>query len=235
VTRRRLNRPTAFRAAAGSAGSSLVERAVEQQSCLFPPPLHGALGDILHVRDLGEREAAEEPQADDLREFGLERGKLVQGLADALQELGLGHLVGVVGVERRDDEVTTALVRVPGSNPIDDQPTHRACGIGEESTRAFEREGGASAHVGGVASDFAPRQAAQIGVERGEQSLRAGGGQSAGHRLVGRARQGMRAHLDGSLGALDLARQIRVCHDGAGGRASLIGSSHVAFDTGIPI
>ena len=49
------------------------DRAVQVDAAFLPVALHGALGDAAHGRDLGEGEAAEELQVDDLGEVGIDR------------------------------------------------------------------------------------------------------------------------------------------------------------------
>jgi hypothetical protein len=66
----------------GARVASRREHAEQQQARFFPMPLHRALGDAVPLGDLGDRETAEELQADHRRELGVERGQLVERFGD---------------------------------------------------------------------------------------------------------------------------------------------------------
>ena len=66
------------------------DRAMQIEAAFFPVALHGPLGDAAHGGDLGEGEAAEELQIDDLGEAGIDLGELVERIADLAQLLRVG-------------------------------------------------------------------------------------------------------------------------------------------------
>ena len=64
--------------------------------------------------DLGDGEAAEELQVDDVGELGLELGQLVERGADVAEHRRLGDVLGGLRVERGDVEAAAALLRRAG-------------------------------------------------------------------------------------------------------------------------
>ena len=87
-------------------------------------PLHGALRDPAHGGDLGEREAAEELQVDDVRELRLRGRELLERLADPDELAVSGGCRAILIVEGRDPETATALLGAAAAGVVDDQPPH---------------------------------------------------------------------------------------------------------------
>jgi hypothetical protein len=105
--RSRTGRETRHRRLRASWGSRSTEalaaqRAVKVDTRLLPVPLDGALGDPPHGRDLGQGEAAEELQVDDLRERGVEGAELLQGRTDPGQVVVVGRGIDDLVHEGRD-------------------------------------------------------------------------------------------------------------------------------------
>ena len=66
------------------------------QECarLLPIALHRALRHSPHRGDVSEREAAEVLEIDDLRQAWLQRGELLDRIAEPLQAVGVDRLLG---------------------------------------------------------------------------------------------------------------------------------------------
>ena len=74
---------------------------MQQQTCLLPVALHGTLGNAAHGRDLGEREAAEELEVDELGERGIGVRELVQRVAQlGVVVLGTASAISVFSAVR---------------------------------------------------------------------------------------------------------------------------------------
>src|SRR5436190_22519445 len=58
-----------------------LERAMQVEPRLFPVALNGALGHAANIGDLGDRESAKVLEIDELREVGVDDGKLVERVA----------------------------------------------------------------------------------------------------------------------------------------------------------
>src|SRR5262249_40349034 len=101
---------------------------------LVPLPLHRALAGAPEARDLGEGEAAEELELDDLRDLRLHGGELVERLAEPLDLLGVvrRRAAQALAVERGDREIAAALPGLATAEAVDDQAAHDPDRIGEE-------------------------------------------------------------------------------------------------------
>ena len=108
------------------------DRAMQIDAALLPVALHGPLRHAAHGGDLGEGEAAEELQIDDLREIRIDLAELVERIADPGQLLRVGHVGRQIGAERRNLEQAAALLRAPPPHVVDDQAAHHARGVGHE-------------------------------------------------------------------------------------------------------
>jgi hypothetical protein len=67
---------------------------MQQQPRLLPIALHRPFGDPPHGRDVREREATEVLEIDDLRQAWLQRGELLDRIAEPLQAIAVGRLLG---------------------------------------------------------------------------------------------------------------------------------------------
>src|SRR5262249_27709747 len=97
---------------------------VEGDSGLFPLSLDGALRETLQGADLGEGEAAKELQVDDLGQVRLRLGEVVQRSADQRQLSIVDLIVGRLGGEGGDLELTAPLLGEPATDMVDDQAPH---------------------------------------------------------------------------------------------------------------
>src|SRR5215218_6740165 len=101
---------------------------------LVPVPLHRALARPPETRDLGEGEAAEELEVDDMRDPRLHGGELVERLAEPLDLLGVvrERVAHILAVDRGELEVAAALPGLTAAEAVDDQTAHDPRRIGEE-------------------------------------------------------------------------------------------------------
>src|SRR5687767_229414 len=155
-------------------------------AALLPVALDSALGDSAHRGDLGEGEAAEELQVDDLGEPRFDLGKLVERIADQDQRLRVDDALGVIGAERGDFEQPAPLLRSPPPDVVDDQAAHDPRRIGHEARLIDEngplpsrdrevslvQQGGDTQTPGrAAAAQFTAGEPGQLGVERGERGV----------------------------------------------------------------
>src|SRR5215210_106522 len=108
-----------------------------------PMPLHRALADPAEVCDLGEGEAAEKLEIDDLRDLRLHGGELVERLAEPFDLIGIarrGRVAHVLAVDRGHLEAAAALSGLTATEAVDDQAAHDPCRIGEEPGAIGERQ-----------------------------------------------------------------------------------------------
>src|SRR5690606_16999926 len=96
--------------AVGDRRRHAAHRMVQIEAALLPAALNRPFRYAAHRGDLGEREAAEELQVDDLGEAGLDLRQLVERIADAQQLLGVADAVAVVGQQRGDLEQAAPLL-----------------------------------------------------------------------------------------------------------------------------
>ena len=73
----------------------LRRRLVQVDARLLPVALHGALRHAPHRRNLREREAAEELEVDDCARAGVDRGELVERVADGVSSATSGRLSAI--------------------------------------------------------------------------------------------------------------------------------------------
>jgi hypothetical protein len=175
---------------------------------LLPLPLHGALGDAAHRGDLGEREAAEKFEVDDLGERGVDPRQLVECLADPEKLALVGGAVGRGGVDGGDLNPAAALEGMPAAGVIDDHPAHDPRRVPHEARAVrklqpvlprhvdvglVQQGRGAEALGSAVPGELLPCQPVQLGIKRGEQRIR-----GLGITLVGRLHQGRYGRFHGS-------------------------------------
>ena len=172
------------------------------QPALLPAALDRPFRDAAHRGNLGEGEAAEELQVDDLGQARLDLGQLVKSVADHDQRLRVGHAVGVVDAERGDLEQPAAFFGPPPPHVVDDQPAHDPGGIRHEA-RLIDEHGAFPAgdrevgfvqqrrhtqRPGTLTVQFAPGEPVQLRVQRAEQGIR-------DHTLIARCHRYLRSHV----------------------------------------
>ena len=153
---------------------------------LFPVALNGALRDLSHGSDLGEREATEESQIDHFRELTVDFGQLVQRVAQLCKTVIVHEMFGDSICKRGELEAASPLERASISGVIDDEPAHHARRVPHESGAIrkgeaasfgdiqirFVQEGrGAERERPTVARQFAFRETMELRIERREQGF----------------------------------------------------------------
>src|SRR5262249_40767725 len=113
-------------------GPLVGERVMEIQSPLLPVALNRALRKLAHGCDLREREPAEELQFHHLHDIRLNGGDCVEEVAKLQPARGFGYAVLMVGPERGDVYLASALVRAATPEVVDDQAPHHPGRVGHE-------------------------------------------------------------------------------------------------------
>ena len=160
--------------------------AVKIDARLLPLSLYRALGNAPHRRDFCEGETAEESQVDNFRQRWIDRGQVVQGLADGGEFPIVGESLHGLGSQPRNLELASMLHGAPPAGMVDDQSAHHPRRIPHEprpvgklwaaarrhvQVRLMEKGCNPEAHGSAVSRELAFGQAMQFGVERSEQSL----------------------------------------------------------------
>src|SRR5208282_1341182 len=116
-----------------SDGNLATKLAVQIDAGFLPAPLNGALGHGAHGGDFDEGETAKEFQVHDLGERSVDLSKFFEHLIDAGEFAVVDGAAHGLGVERSKFKFAAALLCVPVSHMIDDQPAHHTGSITHEA------------------------------------------------------------------------------------------------------